>query len=151
MTTTNRSRKTPTTTAPDDPRVELDRAASDLEALADAHDECTNDLETFESMVDAMLDDPSVHVLILDEERKVTGVSRGMAAQLGDRQALGRRVTSLVPPTWTGLDAALDTLTAADGWREVPLDQEVARLCVRRATDDHHPAVYLVRYDPREG
>ena len=28
----------------------------------------------------------------------------------------------------------------------MPLDDGAARLCVRRATDDDHPAVYVVRY-----
>ena len=149
MTTTDGSRKTHPPSTPDDPRDELDRAAAELEALTDAHDDCTRELETVESTVDVMLDDPTAHVLVLDDERKVTGLSRGMAALIGDdRSVLGRRVTSLVPPSWTGLDAALDTLTAADGWRDVPLDDAAARLCVRRATDDDHPAVYVARYEP---
>jgi MoxR-like ATPase len=148
MTSTDRSRTTAPRTAPDGTRAELDRAAAELEALADAHEDCTHELDTVESTVDALLDDRAAHVLVLDGERRVTGLSRGMAALLGDeRSVLGRRVTSLVPPSWTRLDAALDTLTATEGWRDVPLDEGAARLCVRRATDDDHPAVYVVRYE----
>jgi hypothetical protein len=150
MTTTDSSGKSQPTGAPDEStRSELNRAAADLEALADAHDDCTRELETVESTVDAVLDDPAVHVLVLDGERKVTGISRGMAEHIGDdRPVLGRRAATLVPPSWTGLDAMLDTLTTADGWREVPVDDGAARLCVRRATDDEQPAVYVIRYEP---
>jgi hypothetical protein len=149
MTSSERSRPSRPDPTPDDSRSELDRAAAELEALADAHEKCTGDLETVESTVDVLLDDESAHVLLLDEERKVTGVSRGMARLLGgERPVLGHRLTSVALPAWSGLDAALDTVTAAEDWRVVPADDDAGRLFVRRATDDDDPAVYVVRYEP---
>jgi MoxR-like ATPase len=149
MTSSERSRPSRPDTPPDDSRSELDRAAAELEALADAHEKCAGDLETVESTVDVLLDDESAHVLLLDEERKVTGVSRGMARLLGgERPVLGHRLTSVALPAWSGLDAALDTVTAAEDWRVVPADDDAGRLFVRRATDDDDPAVYVVRYEP---
>ncbi len=148
MTSSERSRSSRPDTPSDDRRTELDRAAAELEALADAHDECTSELETVESTVDVLLDDGSALVLLLDEEHKVTGVSRGMARLLGgERPVLGRRLSSVALPAWSGLEAALDTLTAAEDWRDLPVDDGAGRLFVRRATDDDHPAVYIVRYE----
>ena len=82
----------------------------------------------------------------------MTGISRGMARLLGsERQVLGRRLTSVALPAWSGLDAALDTLTAGEEWRVMPLAYDSGRLSVRRATDDDHPAVYVVRYEQPDG
>ena len=148
MTSSERSRPPSPDIPPADSRSELDSAAAELEALADAHEECAGELETVESTVDVLLDDESVHVLVLDEEHKVTGVSRGMARLLGGARVLGHRLTSVALPAWTGLDAALDTLTAAEDWRVLPVAADAGRLFVRRATGDDHPAVYVVRYEP---
>ncbi len=148
MSSTERSRPSRPDTPPDGSRTELDRAAAELEALADAHEKCSDDLETVESTVDVLLDDESSHVLLLDEEHRVTGVSRGMARLLGsERPVLGQRLTSVALPAWSGLDAALDRVTAAEDWQVVPVDDDAGRLIVRRATGDDDPAVYVVRYD----
>jgi PAS domain-containing protein len=153
MTSTDPS-TTPGTPTPDRPtgesgagRAELARAAAELEALADAYDDCTRSLETMEATVDSLLDDRSIRALVLDADRRVTAVSRGMAALLGGEQVLGRRAATLVPPTWTGLDAALDTLTVDEGWRELPVGDAGERLRVRRATDNDRSAVYVLRYE----
>ena len=152
ITSSGRSRPSRHATPSDDSRTELDRAARELEALADAHEECTGELETAESTVDALLDDGSAHVLLLDGEHRVTGISRGMARLLGsERQVLGHRLTSVALPAWSGLDAALDTLTAAEEWRVLPVDDDAGRLLVRRATGDDHTAVYVVRYEQPDG
>jgi PAS domain-containing protein len=145
----------PSTTPTPDPATgergagsaELVRAAEDLEELAEAHEDCTRSLETVEATVDTLLDDPATRVLVLDADRRVTAVSRGMAAFLGGEPVLGRRAATFVPPSWAGLDAALDTLTVDEGWRELSVGDAGPRLCVRRATDDDHSAVYVVRYD----
>jgi PAS domain-containing protein len=152
MTSTDPS-TTPGTPTPDPPTgergtgAELARAAAELEALADAYDDCTRSLETMEATVDSLLDDRSTRVLVLDADRRVTAVSRGMAALLGAEPVLGRRAATLVPPTWTGLDAALETLTVDEGWRELPVGDAGERLCVRRATDDDRNAIYVLRYE----
>jgi hypothetical protein len=126
----------------DDSRIELERAAAELDALADAHEECTDELDTMESTVDVLLDDGSAYVLLLDGELKVTGVSRGMARLLGGEESvLGHRLAAVALP------ATLDTLTAAEHWRVLPVDGGAGRLLVRRATEDDQPAVYVVRYD----
>ena len=149
MTSTERSRPSRRDTPRNGSRTELDRAAAELEALANAHEKCAGDLETVESTVDVLLDDESAHVLLLDEEHRLTGVSRGMARLLGgERPVLGHPLTSVALPAWSGLDAALDTVTAAEGWRVVPADDDAGRLFVRRATGDDDPAVYVVRYEP---
>jgi hypothetical protein len=148
MTNSERPRHSRPDSPPDDSRTELGRAAAELEALADANEKCAGDLETVESTVDVLLDDQSAHVLLLDEEHRVTGVSRGMAGLLGgERPVLGHRLTSVALPAWSGLDAELDTVTAAEGWRVVPVDDDAGRLSVRRATGDDDPAVYVVRYE----
>ena len=149
MTSSERSRSSRPDTPPDDSRTELDRAAAELEQLADAHEDCIREVETLESTVDVLLDDGTAHVLLLDGERRVTGLSRGMAHLLGrERSVLGHRLTSVALPSWSGLDAALDALTAADDRRVLPTDDGAGRLVVRRATDDDHPGMYVVRYEP---
>jgi len=148
MTSSERSRPSRPDVPAADTRAELDRAAGDLEALADAHEECTRTLESVESTVDVLLDDRSAQVLVLDGEHRVTGISRGMARLLGDdRPVLGHPLASVALPSWSALDAALDTLSAAEDWRVLPCDDGAGRLLVRRATDDDHPAVYVVRYE----
>lgn len=138
----------PSPETPDAGGAELARAASDLESLTDAYDECTGTLETLEATVDALLDDRSTRVLVLDADRRVTAVSRGMAALLGEgAPLLGRRVATVAPPSWSGLEAALDSLDVEDGWQALPVGDAGARLCLRRATGDDQSAVYLVRYE----
>lgn len=129
---------------------ELARAAAELEALADAYDQCSRSLEAMEATVDTLLDDRSTHVLVLDAERRILAVSRGMAALLGTGPPpLGQRVGAVVPPSWAGLDPALDTLPA-EGWGTCPVDDGAARLYLRRATGDDRGAVYVVRYERQE-
>jgi hypothetical protein len=148
MTSSDRSLPARPDAPPDDPRGELDRAASELEGLADAHEECTRELETLESTVDALLDDPSVHVLVLDHDHRVTGISRGLAHILGgERSVLGRRLAAVAPPSWSGVDPLLDALPVTGDWQVLPVDDGAGRLLVRRATEDDHSAVYVVRYE----
>jgi nitrogen fixation/metabolism regulation signal transduction histidine kinase len=149
MTSSDRSLPTRPDAPPDDPGAELERAASELEGLADAHEECTRELETLESTVDALLDDGSVHVLVLDHDHTVTGISRGLAHILGgERPVTGRRLAAVAPPSWSGVDAALDALPMSRDWQVLPVDDDAGRLFGRRATDDDQPAVYVVRYEP---
>ena len=128
---------------------DLTRAAADLEALADAYDDCTDSLETIEATVDTLLDDGSSQVLVVDGDRRVTAVSRGMAELLGGgEQLLGRRALSVGPSSWSGLEAVLDTLTEDEGWRPLPVGDGGDRLVVRRATGgDHSSPVYVVRLE----
>jgi hypothetical protein len=149
MTSSDRSLPARPDAPPDEPGAELERAASELEGLADAHDECTRELETLESTVDALLDDGSVHVLVLDHDHRVTGISRGLAHVLGDdRPVLGRRLAAVAPSSWSGVDTALDALPTTGDWQVLPVDSGAGRLFGRRATDDDRPAVYVVRYEP---
>ena len=156
MTSTDPSPKTsgsatgPTTAAGHrgDERAEMTRAAADLEALADAYDDCTESLETMEATVDTLLDDGSSQVLVLDADRRVTAVSRGMAELLGGgEQLLGRRAASVVPPAWSGLHSALDSLTDDDGWRHHGVGDGGDRLALRRATSEDRSPVYVVRFE----
>ena len=119
---------------------ELARAAADLEALADAYDRCARDLDAIESAVDTLL---------VEEQRRVVAVSRGMARALGvERSVLGGAVATVLPPDWPDLAAALDDLTRDEGWRSLPVGDDGAALRVRRATDDDSPGMYVVRYVP---
>ena len=128
---------------------ELARAAADLEALADAYDRCARDLDAIESAVDTLLDDDALCALLLDEQRRVVAVSRGMARALGvERSVLGGAVATVLPPDWPDLAAALDDLTRDEGWRSLPVGDDGTALRIRRATDDDSPGMYVVRYVP---
>jgi hypothetical protein len=134
--------------APDE-ASEVAGAAAELEALADAYDECSRSLEALEAAIDTLLDDASTSALVLDEKLRVLGVSRGMASVLGlERLVLGSGVAGLVPPDWPDLPTLLGSLGRAEGWRSVALGDDGATLQVRRATDDDRSAVYVVRYLP---
>jgi PAS domain-containing protein len=125
------------------------RAARDLDDLTRAYDACSGSLEDAEATVDAVLDDPASHILVVDSDRRVVAMSRGMAAATGSRdQVLGRRLADVVPAAWGDLGAATDGLFARDGWRAVALGGGEGRLWIRRASEDDREAVFVIRYEP---
>jgi hypothetical protein len=82
----------------DDMRQELDRAADDLERLTEQLDERTGLLLRFEALVDELLDLMPVPVVLLDENARVAGLSRGAADLVDDPAgALGRAASSVLP------------------------------------------------------
>lgn len=125
----------------------LDRAAEALEALTRTYDNCVGELEAAEATVDALLDDPSACVLVVDGDGTVAAVSRGMAPLLEDgTSALGRPVERVIPTTWPVL-AEARTLSVSEGWRSVPVADGAGRLRLRRVTEDDRAAVVVVRYE----
>ncbi len=84
----------------DDGLGELEHAATDLEALADAHDECVGALEDAEGVVDVVLDDPDLRIAVVDGELRIRGLSRGMADILGVGPAAVGAVLTTRPPGW---------------------------------------------------
>lgn len=128
----------------------LDLAAADLEAVTGAYEECTRALEAAEATIDALLDETTAYVLVLDGDGRIRAMSRGMATLLGlTDAALGQAAERVTPPTWSGLSAA-DALRAADGWQSVPVDGGEGRLCLRRVTEDDRSAVVVVRFEHGE-
>lgn len=131
-------------------RSELDRAAADLQSLADAYEECARSLEALEAVVDVLLDDPGTCALVVDGEQRVLALSRGMAALVVEGgPVIGARAARLLPPGWPDLQAGLEGLARHDGWRVLPGDG--VELCARRATEDDRRPVYVVRCRPSPG
>jgi hypothetical protein len=124
----------------------LDRAAEALESLTRTYEDGVSALEAAEATVDAILDDPSSRVLVLDADGRVVALGRGMAMLLGDAAPLGRPVEGVVPASWPVLDV-VRTLTVSEGWRSVLLGEGEGRLCLRRVTDDDRRAVVVVRFE----
>jgi hypothetical protein len=82
----------------DDMRQELEHAADDLERLTEQLDERTGLLLRFEALVDELLDLLPVPVVLIDENARVAGLSRGAADLVDDPAgALGRAATSVLP------------------------------------------------------
>jgi hypothetical protein len=134
----------PASTA-DDGLGELERAADDLEALADAHDECVGALEDAEGIADVVLDDPGLRVAVVDGGLRIRALSRGMADLLGvGPEAVGAALPA--PPGWPRLRDLLPE-AEADGWRTVTIDGAPGTLAVRRATSADHDPAYVVRAD----
>ena len=124
----------------------LDRAAEALESLTRTYEDGVSALEAAEATVDAILDDPSSRVLVLDADDRVVALGRGMAMLLGVAAPLGQQVERVVPASWPVLDV-VRTLTVSDGWRSVPLGDGGGRLHLRRVTDDDRRAVVVVRFE----
>ena len=151
MTSTDGTASSPLRAAAPDEASELVRAAADLEAVTVAYDECHRSLESLEAAVDTLLDDPSTCALVLDEGHHVLAVSRGMSSMLGvERSIIGAGLASFLPQGWPDLRHAIGDLTHDEGWRSLPAG-DGATLHVRRATEDDHTAVYVVRYLPSDG
>lgn len=79
-------------------RAELDRAAEDLETLTERLRESTDRVDLLEALVDELLGLLSAPALVLDNEGRVVGMSRGAEKQMADPDsALGRLATAVVP------------------------------------------------------
>lgn len=82
----------------DDMRHELDRAADDLERITRQLHQRTDMVEQFEVLVDELLELLAVPVVLVDEDARVTALSRGAAAMVGDpAAALGKQASSVLP------------------------------------------------------
>ena len=102
----------------DDGPGELERAAADLEALADAHDECIGALEDAEGLVDVVLDDPRLRIAVVDARLRIRALSQGMADLLGvGPAAVGSASSPLTPAGWPGLRDLLPE-ASEDVWQD---------------------------------
>jgi len=82
----------------DEARVELDRAADDLERLIERLDERTQRVEWLETLLDEVLELLTVPALVIDDERRIVAASRGAEAQVpGVAESLGRPATAVLP------------------------------------------------------
>jgi nitrogen fixation/metabolism regulation signal transduction histidine kinase len=82
----------------DDMRQELDRAADDLERLTTELQARTDLVEGLEALVDELLSLLPVAVVAVDENARVTGLSRGAAEIVDDpANAVGRAASSVLP------------------------------------------------------
>jgi nitrogen fixation/metabolism regulation signal transduction histidine kinase len=82
----------------DDMRQELDHAADDLERLTTELQARTELVEGFEALVDELLNLLSVPVVVVDENARITGLSRGAADLVDDpANAVGRAASSVLP------------------------------------------------------
>jgi hypothetical protein len=100
----------------DDMRQELERAADDLERLTEQLGERTGMLLRFEALVDELLDLMPVPVVLLDENARVAGLSRGAADLVDDpAAALGRAATSVLPSALSREVTAYVRETSHDG------------------------------------
>lgn len=137
----------PDPTPRDDDLVgEISRAAENLEALTAELDECTDTLDTLEQTVDTMLDDPSLAVLVVDADRRIQAVSKGMASLLADGDPpVGRPLGQVAPPEWGDLDDLLSRLPDDGEWHAHQVGE--GTLQARRATDAETDAVYVLRLD----
>jgi nitrogen fixation/metabolism regulation signal transduction histidine kinase len=82
----------------DDMRQELDRAADDLERLTTELQARTDLVQGFEALVDELLSLLAVPVVVVDENARITGLSRGAAGLVDDpANAVGRAASSALP------------------------------------------------------
>lgn len=84
----------------DDMRRELERAADDLERVTQQLYHRTGLIERFEVLVDELLDLLTVPVVLVDENARVIGLSRGAAAviEVDDPSiVVGKQVSSVLP------------------------------------------------------
>ena len=82
----------------DTARLEMERAAVDLERVVQLLGERTERVEWLEALVDELLDLVGVPAVVLDADGRVTAVSRGAEAELpGASGALGKPARSALP------------------------------------------------------
>lgn len=82
----------------DDMRQELDHAAADLERLTAELQARTDLVQRFEALADELLGLLTVPVVVVDENARVTGLSRGAADLVDDpAKAVGRAASSVLP------------------------------------------------------
>lgn len=95
---TNGGDKGPPAALLDEMRRELERAADDLERVTRQLHQRTDLVEQFEVLVDELLDLLGVPVVLVDEDARVTALSRGAASLVGDpAAALGKQASSVLP------------------------------------------------------
>lgn len=79
-------------------RLEMDRAAGDLERVVRLLDERTERVEWLETLVDELLELVGVPALVVDADGCILALSRAAEADLpGAKGALGKPVSSLLP------------------------------------------------------
>jgi nitrogen fixation/metabolism regulation signal transduction histidine kinase len=83
----------------DEMRRELEHAADDLERVTRQLHQRTDMVDRFEVLVDELLALLPVPVVLIDEDARVTAISRGAAQMLGDpAAAVGKQASSVLPP-----------------------------------------------------